>query len=97
MVGVRETSEVDASALDGDGEVSVLHHIFLAGVDFAEDFHHAEDAFEDRHADADGVEHVAVDADADGGVVDAGLDVEVGGAGAEACEEDESEDADGFA
>ena len=87
---------VDPPALYGDGEVAVLDHVLAAGVDLAEDLHHAQEPPVDSHGQLDGAEHVAVDPEPDGGRADAGLDVEIGGPRSEARQQQQPEDANPF-
>ena len=54
-------SIIDAAAFDGHGEVSILHLIFLAGLDLAENFHDAEQPLEDLLGELHCCDHAAVD------------------------------------
>jgi hypothetical protein len=88
---LTDTEKCDSTALDGHGEVAVLHDALAAGVDLAEDLHHAQQPQVDGHAQLDGGDHVAVDAHADGGGADARLHVQVGGPRPEAGQQQQPE------
>ena len=86
----------DAAVGHARAVVAFLDDVALRDVDVAEDLDQRRDLDADVFRQADHVDHRPVAANADGIIILLGLDVDVGSAGAEADEQDDSEDADGF-
>ncbi|TVQ51675.1 MAG: hypothetical protein EA377_11920 [Phycisphaerales bacterium] len=89
----RETHPViHTTALHVDAKVPVLHRVFLAGVDLAENLHHAENPLDDLRAERDRAQHVTVYPQSNGRLFGLRLDMNVRRASAECCQQDQAKD-----